>query len=52
MPNFVPIGMGCLEMKAFEVAQEINNDPKLLPAFFHHAKLALQKTIFHARAVV
>ena len=41
MPNFVPIGMECLEMKAFEVAQEINNDQKLLPEFFHHAKLAL-----------
>jgi len=41
MTNFVPICMGCLETKAFEVAQEINNDPKLLPAFFHHAKLAL-----------
>jgi len=41
MANFVPICMQCLETKTFEVAQEINNDPKLLPAFFHHAKLAL-----------
>ena len=41
MANFVPICIQCLETKAFEVAQENNNDPKLLPAFFHHAKLAL-----------
>jgi len=32
---------GMLETKAFQVAQEINHDPKLLPSFFHHAKLAL-----------
>ena len=41
MPNFVPICAECLETKAFQGAQEINNDPKLLPEFFHHAKLAL-----------
>jgi len=41
MANFVPICMDCLEAKAFEAAQEINNDPKLLTAFFQHAKLAI-----------
>jgi transposase len=41
MANFVAMSIEELEAKAFEVAQEINNDPKLLPAFFHHAKLAL-----------
>jgi len=41
MANFVPICIKCLEKKALEVAQEINNDPKLLPSFFHHAKLTL-----------
>ena len=41
MVNFVPMSIEHLEEKAFEAAQEINNDPKLLPAFVHHAKLAL-----------
>jgi hypothetical protein len=41
MANFVPMCMNGLEKKAFEVAQEINNDPKLLQAFFQHAKLSL-----------
>jgi transposase len=41
MANFVPIDIDCLKMKAFEAAQEINKNPKLLPAFFHHAKLSL-----------
>ena len=41
MANFVAMCIEQLESKAFEVAQEINRDPKLLPAFFHHAKLAL-----------
>jgi len=41
MANFVPMCMECLEAKAFEAAQEINDDPKLLPAFFQHAKLSL-----------
>ena len=40
MENFVPMCMDCLEAKAFEAAQKINNDPKLLPAFSHHAKLS------------
>jgi len=30
-----------LEAKACQAVQEINSDPKLLPAFFHHAKLSL-----------
>jgi len=41
MANYVPIDIKCLEKKALEAAKEINNDPKLLPSFFHHAKLSL-----------
>ena len=41
MANFVAMCMEQLELKAFEVAQEINRDPKLLPSFFLHAKLVL-----------
>ena len=41
MANFVPKSIEDIVVKALEAAQEINNDPKLLPAFFHHAKLAL-----------
>lgn len=41
MANFVPMSIEHLKEKTLEAAQEINNDPKLLPAFFHHAKLAL-----------
>jgi len=41
MANFVPICMECLEKKACEAVQVINSDPKLLPAFFHHAKISL-----------
>jgi len=41
MVNFVPMCMEQLEAKACQAVQEINSDPKLLPAFFHHAKLSL-----------
>jgi hypothetical protein len=41
MVNFVPMDVEQLEAKACEAVQAINSDPKLLPAFFHHAKLAL-----------
>ncbi len=41
MANFVPMDVEHLEAKTLEVAQILNNDPKLLASFFHHAKLAL-----------
>jgi hypothetical protein len=41
MVNFVPFCIEDLVAKTLEAAQEINDDPKLLPAFFHHEKLAL-----------
>ena len=41
MANFVPKDVEHLEEKTCESAQRINNDPKLLASFFHHAKLAL-----------
>ena len=41
MVNFVPMGIKQLGAKADEAVQAINNDPKLLPAFFQHAKLLL-----------
>ena len=41
MANFVPMSIEHLEQKTLESAQVINNDPKLLAAFFHHAKLKL-----------
>ena len=39
--EFVPMSVEQLREKACEAAQVINNDPKLLASFFHHAKLAL-----------
>jgi hypothetical protein len=41
MANFVPFCIEDIVEKTLEAAQVINNDPKLLAAFFHHAKLAL-----------
>ena len=41
MANFVPMCREQLEAKACQAVQEINSDPKLLPAFFHYAKLSL-----------
>ena len=41
MVNYVPMCVEQLEAKAEEAVQEINSDPKLLPSFFQHAKLAL-----------
>jgi transposase len=41
MANFVPINIEQLEERACEAATIIDNDPKLLAEFFHHAKLAL-----------
>jgi transposase len=41
MANFVPMSIDDLEEKAFEVAEIINKDPKLLAEFFNHAKLTL-----------
>jgi len=41
MVNFVPFCIADLVKKTLEVAQVIDNDPKLLAAFFHHAKLVL-----------
>jgi len=41
MVNYVPMGKGQLEERTEEAVQAINNDPKLLPSFFQHAKLAL-----------
>jgi hypothetical protein len=41
MANFVPFSIEDIVAKTLEAAQVINNDPKLLAAFFHHAKLAL-----------
>jgi hypothetical protein len=41
MVNFVPMSVEQLREKACEASQVINKDPKLLAAFFHHAKLAL-----------
>ena len=41
MANFVPKSVEDIVAKTLEVAQVIDNDPKLLAAFFHHAKLAL-----------
>jgi transposase len=41
MVNFVPMSIEHLVQKTLESAQVINNDPKLLAAFFHHAKRAL-----------
>jgi transposase len=41
MVNFVPLSVEHLVERTSEEAQVMNNDPKLLAAFFHHAKLAL-----------
>jgi transposase len=41
MANFVPINVDQLEEKVGEAAKMIDNDPKLLAEFFHHAKLVL-----------
>jgi hypothetical protein len=41
MANFVPFSIEDFVAKTLETAQAINNDPKLLAAFFHHAKLVL-----------
>ena len=41
MVNFVPMCIRQLEEKACEAVKAINSDPKLLPAFFKHAKLKL-----------
>jgi hypothetical protein len=41
MANFVPLSIKHLEEKTLEVAQVMNNDPKLLASFYHHAKLKL-----------
>jgi len=41
MANFVPKNVEELIQRTLEAAQNINVDPKLLAAFFHHAKLAL-----------
>jgi len=41
MANFVPMSVEHLKEKACEAAKIIDNDPKLLAEFFHHAKLAL-----------
>lgn len=37
--NFVPKDNAELHAKTLEAASYLNNDPKLLPAFFHHSKL-------------
>jgi hypothetical protein len=39
--NFVPLSVEHLVERTLEEAQVMNNDPKHLAAFFHHAKLAL-----------
>jgi hypothetical protein len=41
MVNFVPLSVEHLVERTLAEAQVMNNDPKLLAAFFHHAKLAL-----------
>jgi transposase len=41
MVNYVPCCINNLVAETLEAAQIINNDPKLLAAFSHHAKLAL-----------
>ena len=53
MANFVPMSIEHLEQKTLESAQVINNDPKLLASFFHHAKLKLWgRQLFYAKAIV
>jgi transposase len=41
LANFVPMSLEHLREKTLEVAKRLNNDPKLLAEFFHHAKLNL-----------
>lgn len=41
MANFVPLSREHLMEKTLEAAQVINNDPKMIANFFHHAKLKL-----------
>jgi transposase len=41
MSNFVPLCIEHLVAKTLESAKVINNDPKLLAKFLHHAKLKL-----------
>jgi hypothetical protein len=37
--KFVPTDNPELHARVCEAAQYINDDPKLLPAFFHHSKI-------------
>jgi len=41
LSNVVPTSVEQLTEKTLEAAQIINKDPKLIAAFFHHAKLRL-----------
>jgi transposase len=41
MVNFVPMSIEHLKKKTLEAAKRLDNDPKLLADFFHHAKLNL-----------
>jgi hypothetical protein len=41
LANFVPMSLEHLREKTLEVAKRLNNEPKLLAEFFHHAKLNL-----------
>jgi hypothetical protein len=41
MANFVPMSIEHLVTKTLEAAKRLDNDPKLLAEFFHHAKLKL-----------
>ena len=41
MANFVPMSIEHLKEKTLDAAKNLNNDPKLLAEFFHHAKLKL-----------
>jgi len=41
MANYIATSVEQLREKVLEAASTINDDPKLLAAFFHHAKLRL-----------
>ena len=41
MANFIPMSIEHLKEKTLEAAKRLNNDPKLIAEFFHHAKLKL-----------
>jgi hypothetical protein len=41
MANFISMSIEHLKEKTMEVAKRLDNDPKLLAEFFHHAKLNL-----------